>query len=169
MIFWPSLIKINSLTPVSDQDLISPHSNTATSFNIIMTITEMIANPRSFDCYTNFPCQHQRKCMKKSLKKINTDVMVLRVNLSNDPGRWAAIWEIYWYSIHGFAHHQQQYIWTSTPKEPEQRHTYQCTKMTPLWSWWLLQVLLVPCNVLFQPVKIDSQRLCVATDIAQFL
>ena len=46
----------------------------------------MIANLRSFDCLTNSPYQHYRKCMEKCLGKcmenLDTDVMVKVVNYS---------------------------------------------------------------------------------------
>ena len=34
----------------------------------------MIANLRGFDCYTNSPCQYQRKCTEKSMENLDTDV-----------------------------------------------------------------------------------------------
>ena len=60
--------------PRSDQHLISPNSNTTESFNNTMRIKEMITNLRSSDCYTNFPCQYQRKCKKNSMENMETDV-----------------------------------------------------------------------------------------------
>ena len=58
------------LNPKSDQLLISPYSNTAESFIKIMRIKGKITNQRSFDCSTNSPCQHQRKCTEKRMESM---------------------------------------------------------------------------------------------------
>ena len=57
-------IDLNHLNPKNDQHLISPYINTAESFTMIVRIKEMIVNLRSFDFYTNSPCQYQRKCVE---------------------------------------------------------------------------------------------------------
>ena len=44
-----------------------------------MRIREMISNLRSFDCYTNSPCQYQWKCIEKSKEKTETDVRIKRL------------------------------------------------------------------------------------------
>ena len=49
---------INPINAKNDQHLISPYSDTADSVIKIMRIQEMITNLRSFDCYTNSPCQY---------------------------------------------------------------------------------------------------------------
>ena len=56
-------VHLNHLNPKSDQHLISPYINTVESFIMIVRIEEIIANLRSFDFYTNSPCQYQRKCV----------------------------------------------------------------------------------------------------------
>ena len=71
---------LNSLNPKSDQHPNSPYSNTAESFIIIMRIKEMIANLRWFDCKTNFPCLDQRRREEKSVRNMDTDVRVQRVD-----------------------------------------------------------------------------------------
>ena len=43
---------------------------------MIVRIKEMIVNLRSFDFYTNSPCQYQRKCVEKSLENMHADVRV---------------------------------------------------------------------------------------------
>ena len=40
----------------------------------------MIANLTSFDCWANSPCQYQRKFIEKSIKNIDTDASMKRVN-----------------------------------------------------------------------------------------
>ena len=55
---------MNPFSPKSDELLTSPYINTAVSFMKIMRILEMITNIRSFDCYTNSSCHHQRKCVE---------------------------------------------------------------------------------------------------------
>ena len=57
-------VHLNHLNPKSDQHLISPYINTVESFIMIVRIKEIIANLRSFDFYTNSPCQYQRKCVE---------------------------------------------------------------------------------------------------------
>ena len=57
-------VHLNHLNPKNDQHLISPYINTAESFTMIVRIKEMIVNLRSFDFYTNSPCQYQRKCVE---------------------------------------------------------------------------------------------------------
>ena len=52
---------INPSNFMSDQNLISPHSNTAESFREIIKIKKMIAKRRSFDCFRNSPCQNLKK------------------------------------------------------------------------------------------------------------
>ena len=49
-VFWYSFILLSPLHSMSDQHLISPHSNTAESFIKVMKIKEMMSNLRSFDC-----------------------------------------------------------------------------------------------------------------------
>ena len=75
-------LKVNPLNPESDQHLISPYSNLAESFIKVMRIKEMITTQRSFHCETNSPCQYQRKCLKKSMENVDTDVRVSRVKCS---------------------------------------------------------------------------------------
>ena len=58
------------LNPKSDQHLISPYGNTAESFIKIMRIKGKITNQRSFDCSTNSPCQHPRKCTEKRMENV---------------------------------------------------------------------------------------------------
>ena len=59
----------------NDQPLISAFSNTAESFlELFMRIEEVITKLRSFDCYTNSPCQYLRKCQGKSIENMDTDV-----------------------------------------------------------------------------------------------
>ena len=65
---------INSSNPRSDQNLISPFSNTAKSFTKIMRTKEMIANLRNSDCWTNSPYQNYSKYKEKSLENKDTDV-----------------------------------------------------------------------------------------------
>ena len=52
---------------------------------------------------------------------------------------------------YGQTHHQQQNILRPIPREQGQMHTHQCAEMILVWSWWLLQALQVPCNVLYPP------------------
>lgn len=56
-------VHLNHLNPKNDQHLISHYINTAESFIMIVRIKEIIANLRSFDFYTNSPCQYQKKCV----------------------------------------------------------------------------------------------------------
>ena len=75
----PDAIYFNLLNPLalkSDQHLISPFSNAAGSFIKIMRIKKMIANPRTFDYYTNSPCQYQTTSIEKCMENIDTDVRV---------------------------------------------------------------------------------------------
>ena len=58
----------------NDQPLISAFINTAESFLEFTRIDEVITKLRSFDCYTNSPCQYQRKCQGKSIENMDTDV-----------------------------------------------------------------------------------------------
>ena len=51
----------------------------AESFIKILKIKEMIVTQRSFDCSSNSPCQHLKKCMESSLEIMDTDVRVERV------------------------------------------------------------------------------------------
>ena len=67
---------LNPLTPKSDQHLTSLYNITTESNIKVTRIKKMIANPRSFDCSTNSPCQYQGGCMGKSMKNIDTDVRV---------------------------------------------------------------------------------------------
>ena len=69
-------VHLNHLNPKNDQHLISPYINTVESFIMIVRIKEMIVNLRSFDFYTNSPCQYQRKCVEKSLENMHADVRV---------------------------------------------------------------------------------------------
>ena len=66
---------LNLLALKSDQHLISPFSNATESFIKIMRIKKMIANPRTFDYYTNSPCQYQTTSMEKCTENIDTDVV----------------------------------------------------------------------------------------------
>ena len=63
---------VNPFNPKSDQHLISPYNNVAESFIKILRKKEVIANLRSFDCYTNSPCQYQ----KKGMENVDADVRV---------------------------------------------------------------------------------------------
>ena len=60
-----SRLLLNPLSPKSDQNLISPYSNTAKPFIKIMAIKDMIANMRSFDLQMNSSCQYQKKHMRR--------------------------------------------------------------------------------------------------------
>ena len=44
--FYPQYVTLTPLNPKSDQDLISPYSNTAESFINVIIRKEMIANPK---------------------------------------------------------------------------------------------------------------------------
>ena len=68
--------KLNPLNPKSYQYLISPYMNTAESFIKIVRINDMIANPRSFDRFTNSPFQYERKCKEKDIENMDSDVRV---------------------------------------------------------------------------------------------
>ena len=75
----PDAIYFNLLNPLalkSDQHLISPFSNATESFIKIMRIKKMITNPRTFDYYTNSPCQYQTTSIEKCMENIDTDVRV---------------------------------------------------------------------------------------------
>ena len=75
----PDAIYFNLLNPLalkSDQHLTSPFSNATESFIKIMRIKKMIANPRTFDYYTNSPCQYQTTSIEKCMENIDTDVRV---------------------------------------------------------------------------------------------
>ena len=69
---WP----VNLLNPKSHQHLISPYSNVAELFIKILRKKEVIAKLRSFDCYTNSPCQYQKKGIQKRMENVDADVRV---------------------------------------------------------------------------------------------
>ena len=60
----------------------------------------MIANLTSFDCWANSPCQYQRKFIEKSIKNIDTDASMKRVNyIPTDRYPWKEYFLNLWYSI----------------------------------------------------------------------
>ena len=72
---------INPINAKNDQHLISPYSDTADSVIKIMRIQEMITNLRSFDCYTNSPCQYPTNWIEKSMENLETSVRLKRVHV----------------------------------------------------------------------------------------
>ena len=72
---------INPLNPKSDQHLISPYNITPESHIKVMRIKEMITREEPYDWKTNSPCQHDRKCIKKSVENMQTDVRVFSKEL----------------------------------------------------------------------------------------
>ena len=50
--------------------------NTAESFFKIVRINDMIANPGSFDRFTNSPFKYKRKYKEKDIKNMYSDVRI---------------------------------------------------------------------------------------------